>query len=75
MAEELQPTLTDSAKFNNFNRLMLQKYLKGRQEHGTKVVIDPLAEAQKECLDLGCYALMTYYKLESLMNTVKELTK
>jgi hypothetical protein len=71
----LTPSQEDLEKFNTFSKCMLEKYLKGREEHGTRVVIDPLTEAQKECLDLGCYALMTYYKLEKLKATVKEILK
>ena len=56
----------DSERVSSFATKMLNKWWKGRQEHGTVVRIDPLEEALDECLDIANYAMEQYYRIETL---------
>lgn len=74
--QEFKPVSNaDIKKFDVFKDAMLVKYLKGRGEHGTKVLIDPLTEAQNECLDLANYAMMEYYIIGRLKEKVDGLER
>ena len=68
-----EPNREELRRFNLFSEEMLKKFLKGRSKHGTKRIADPVSEAQQECLDLGCYALVIYFSLEELKSKVKDL--
>jgi hypothetical protein len=71
--DKLVPSQETMDKFRNFGMAMVSKYIAGMQKHGTKVVIDPIEEAQQECLDLANYAQMTYFRLEKLKEKVKAI--
>ena len=56
----------DQKRLDEFSTAMVEKWQKGRREHGTVVKIDPLEEAMKECIDIGNYAMDTYFRLKEL---------
>ena len=62
-------------KFRTFTMRMASKYADGVRKHGTKIVINPIDEAQAECLDLANYAMMTFFKLEGLRKKVDSIQK
>jgi hypothetical protein len=63
--EECTPE-NDAARVTEFSDAMLDKWQKGRKEHGTVVKIDPLLEAQNECIDIANYAMDTFFRLGKL---------
>ncbi len=56
----------DKKRLEEFSKAMLNKWWKGRQEHGVTVKIDPLEEAMKETLDIANYAMDTYFRIKTL---------
>ena len=63
--EECTPE-NDVKRVTKFSELMLSKWQRGREKHGVIVHIDPLEEAQKECIDLANYAMDTWYRIQRL---------
>lgn len=59
--------------FYKFADAMADKFLKGRDKHGTAIVVDPFEEAKKECIDLANYAKIGYDKVTRLQEMVSKL--
>lgn len=62
---ELHPG-DDIARLNEFSAAMKEKWIKGRQEHGTSFKTDPFEEAMNECKDLALYAEVIYFRIKAL---------
>jgi hypothetical protein len=56
-----------------FAGLMWAKWQQGRDKHGVEVKIDPIEEAQRECIDLANYAMEAYYRLDKLQMQIQEI--
>jgi len=56
----------DKIRIEKFSGKMLEKWQKGRKEHGRTVIIDPIEEAQMECVDIANYAMELNDRLERL---------
>ncbi len=59
--------------FIAFQTRMYRKFIDGRKEHGKTFNMNPVEEAQKECLDISNYALVLFYRLEDLKSKVEPL--
>ena len=57
-----------------FAELMAAKYDKGQREHGPVMPLDPLEEAENECLDLANYARTAYYRIRALRGLCGDLS-
>jgi hypothetical protein len=62
---ELHPG-DDITRLNEFSAAMKEKWIKGRQEHGTSFRTDPFEEAMNECKDLALYAEVLYFRIKAL---------
>jgi hypothetical protein len=64
-----------SQEFSYYASLMEEKFLKGREKHGTTMVTDPLEEAKKECLDGSIYFMLGYRmicRLQGVLGNINE---
>ncbi len=58
--------INDQIRVDEFSKKMVEKWQKGRSQYGTAFTLDPLEEAQGECVDLANYALETYFRIKVL---------
>lgn len=63
----------DKVRIEKFSRKMLEKWQRGRQEHGKTVKIDPIEEAQMECVDIANYVMELNDRLERLKVKVGDI--
>ena len=61
----------DPERVAEFSTEMLQKWRKGRDEHGREFRTDPIEEAKSECLDCALYMMVVYFRLKALEERVK----
>jgi hypothetical protein len=66
---ELHPG-DDKTQIDEFSQAMLEKWNKGREEHGLAFWTDPFEEAMKECLDGALYFKVIYFRIKALKERV-----
>lgn len=65
----------DAERVSVFSGRMLEKWQKGRSQYGTEIKIDPIDEAQMECIDIGNYVMELYFRLETLRSKIKGISE
>lgn len=61
-----EASLKDKKRVEEFTGAILTKIAKGRKEHGETFIKNPVDEAMNECLDLGAYSMVMYFRLKKI---------
>ena len=73
LKEKLPATFLDEEKIAVFGGLMGVRTSRGKQEYPKEYKFDPLLEAMEECIDIGVYAMIEYYRVDRLRKKINEL--
>jgi len=66
LREKLPATFLDRSKVLNFAAEMSSRVAAGKKEYPAAYQFDPLEEAMQECLDIGVYSMIEYYRIKRL---------
>lgn len=73
LKKKLPPTFLDADLTAAFASLMVVRTQRGKREYPEEYKFDPLVEAQQECLDIGVYAMILYYRIQQLRDRIDGL--
>lgn len=73
LKEKLPATFLDESKIAAFGGLMGVRTSRGKQEYPETYKFDPLQEAMEECIDIAVYAMIEFYRIDTLRKKINGL--